>query len=134
MSETVLPTSDAGADRVTGRVAERASDEGAATPVAESGDPEAARPASAGRHRAHASAGHTRSRNSLPRRGKPWSPTYLIAVGVTVAAIPAGLMFTGGDWAGALAAVGVAVGAVLAGVGTVAAGVRLGMRWTDYRP
>jgi hypothetical protein len=86
-----------------------------------------------GRHRSQGRAGavapalHARTRHTGPQPA-----SRLIMVGFAIALLFGWPFLTDSPVARSLAWAGLAVGGVFVGVGTVAAGVRLGLRWVDY--
>ncbi len=86
---------------------------------------------SAGRHRSAARSG-TPAPGHVRTSGPP-SASRLILLGFAIALLLGWPFLTGSPVARSLAWVGLAVGGVFVGVGTVAAGVRLGLRWFDDR-
>jgi hypothetical protein len=70
------------------------------------------------------------------RRARPTGPpsiTRFIVLGFAIALVLGWPSLTASPVARSLAWAGLAVGGVFVGVGTVAAGVRLGLRWFDDR-
>jgi hypothetical protein len=85
----------------------------------------------AGRHRSDGRAGTDGHTSGRPTRA---SASRLIVLGFAIALLLGWPSLIGNPVAQSLAWAGMALGGVFVGVGTVAAGVRLGLRWFDDRP
>jgi hypothetical protein len=85
-----------------------------------------------GRHRSRGRAGAaTPALHARTRHTGPEPASRLILVGFAIALLLGWPFLTDSPVARSLAWAGLAVGGVFVGVGTVAAGVRLGLRWFD---
>jgi hypothetical protein len=86
-----------------------------------------------GRHRSDARVERAGLIGTRVRRAGPPPTWRLIVLGFAIALVLGLPTLWGSPVTRSLAWVGVAVGGVFVGVGTVAAGVRLGLRWFDDR-